>query len=36
VGNQRLFFREVKLEFFQQKRSETLFDCFCFLLWPIC
>lgn len=33
VGDQRLFFREIELEFFEQERSETLFDGFCLFLW---
>src|SRR5258708_2084424 len=33
MGNQRLFFREIELEFFKQKCSETLFDDFCLILW---
>ncbi|BCL83782.1 hypothetical protein ccbrp13_62470 [Ktedonobacteria bacterium brp13] len=34
VGDQRLFFREIQLEFVKQERSETLFDSFCLIPWP--
>ena len=33
VGYQRFLFRQIELEFFKQECSESLFDCFCLILW---